>query len=100
MSANEGATIASKPKSWSAQSACSREEPQPKLRPGDQDRVRLELDLAVADPVVEEELAEAGALDPLQELLRDDLVGVDVGAVEHRDAALDDIDGLHLSPTP
>ena len=49
---------------------------------GDQDRVRLELDLAVADPVVEEELAEAGALDPLQELLGDDLVGVDVGAVE------------------
>ena len=51
----------------------------------DQDRVRLELDLAVADPVVEEELAEAGALDPLQELLRDDLVGVDVGAVEEAD---------------
>ena len=37
-------------------------------------------------PVVEEELAEAGALDPLQELLGDDLVGVDVGAVEQRDA--------------
>ena len=33
MSANDGATIASKPKSWSAQGACSREEPQPKLRP-------------------------------------------------------------------
>ena len=37
-------------------------------------------------PVEEEELAEAGALDPLQELLRHDLVGVDVGPVEHRDA--------------
>src|SRR5207253_3579046 len=31
---------------------------------GDEDRVRLQLDLAVADPVVEEELAEAGPLDP------------------------------------
>jgi hypothetical protein len=34
---------------------------------------------------VEEVLAEAGALDALEELLGDDLVGVDVGAVE-RDA--------------
>ena len=38
-------------------------------------------------PVEEQELAEAGALDALQELLRDDLVGVDVGAVERRDRA-------------
>src|SRR3954447_5497633 len=45
---------------------------------GDEDRVRLELDLAVADPVVEEELAEAAPLDPFQKLLGDDLVGVDV----------------------
>ena len=96
MSANEGATIAWKPKSWSAQGACSREEPQPKLRPGDQDRVRLELDLAVADPVVEEELAEAGPLDPLQELLGDDLVGVDVGAVQDRDLPSITSTGSHL----
>ncbi len=33
MSAKDGATIAWKPKSSSAQGACSREEPQPKLRP-------------------------------------------------------------------
>ncbi len=32
-----------------------------------------------ASPVVEEEFAVAGALDALEELLRDDLVGVDVG---------------------
>ena len=32
-----------------------------------------------AAPVVEEELAVAGALDALEELLGDDLVGVDVG---------------------
>ena len=34
-----------------------------------------------AAPVVEEEVAVAGALDALEELLGDDLVGVDVGAV-------------------
>src|SRR3954463_4522738 len=33
MSANDGATIALKPKSSSAQGACSRDEPHPKLRP-------------------------------------------------------------------
>ena len=83
MSAKLGATTALKPKSCSAQTACSREEPQPKLRPVDEDRPPgLELQALLA-PVVEQELAEARALDPLQELLRDDLVGVDVGAVEH-----------------
>ena len=34
--------------------------------------------------------AEAGALDALEELLRDDLIGVDVGAVERRDRPRDD----------
>src|SRR5262249_20170109 len=58
---------------------------------GDEDRVRLQLDLAVAEPVVEEELAEAGPLDPLEELLGDDLAGVDVGAVQNRDLALDHV---------
>ena len=98
MSENDGAMTASKPKSASAQTACSREEPRAEVRPGDEDRVGLELDLAVADPVVEEELAEAGPLDPLQELLGDDLVGVDVGAVEHRDLPLDHVDGLIGAP--
>ncbi len=42
--------------------------------------------LGVVAPVVEQELAEAGPLDALEELLRDDLVGVDVGPVEDRDA--------------
>ena len=68
------------------------------VRPGDEHRVRLELDLAVADPVVEEELAEAGPLDPLQELLGDDLVGVDVGSVEHRHVPLDHVDRPHRAP--
>src|SRR5687768_16888487 len=39
----------------------------------------VELEVGVLDPVEEEKLAEAGATDALEELLRDDLVGVDVG---------------------
>src|SRR6202021_913689 len=38
-------------------------------------------------PVVEKELAKAGALDSLQKLFRDDLVGVDVDAVQRSHAA-------------
>src|SRR5439155_25168302 len=49
----------------------------------------------VLAPVVEQERAEAGALDPLQELFGDDLIGVDVGAVEGSGAAGDAADGLH-----
>jgi len=33
MSANDGATMARKPKAVSAHGACSRDDPQPKLRP-------------------------------------------------------------------
>ena len=39
---------------------------------------------AVLPPVEEEKLAVAGALDALQELLGNDLVRIDVGAVERR----------------
>src|SRR5581483_7565078 len=53
------------------------------------------LSLLVVAPVEEEELAVAGALDPLQELLGDDLVGVDVRTVEHRHPAADDAQRLH-----
>ena len=42
----------------------------------------------VVAPGVEEERAEAGALDALEELLGDDLVGVDVGAVERHQRAV------------
>ena len=41
--------------------------------------------------------AEAGALDPLEPVARDDLVGVDVGAVERDGGAGDDDDGFHGS---
>src|SRR5689334_18394516 len=46
-------------------------------------------------PVVEQERAEAGAPDRLEVLLRDDCVGVDVGAIERRRRAGDDGEGLH-----
>ncbi len=100
MSANDGATIASKPKSWSAQGACSRDEPHPKFRPVRRIRApsasgRFSSKLGLLAPVPEQELAEAGALDPLQELLRDDLVGVDVGAVEYGRARRDAPERLH-----
>src|SRR5262249_12501623 len=51
---------------------------------GEQDRARLpvQFEVGILHPVEEEELSEARALDALQELLRNDLVGVDVGAVE------------------
>src|SRR5580704_12687224 len=60
------------------------------VAPREQDRrTRLvrgaQLEAGILHPVEEEELAVAGALDPLQELLGDDLVGVDVGALEHDD---------------
>ena len=95
MSPNDGATTTSKPYSCSAHAACSRDDPHPKFTPGEQDPrardrrvVQLEtgslLAVLVVAPVEEEELAEARPLDALQELLRDDLVGVDVRPVEHR----------------
>jgi hypothetical protein len=49
---------------------------------GHEDRVRRQLPARLLGPVEEEKLAEARALDALEELLRHDLVGVDVGAVE------------------
>jgi hypothetical protein len=51
------------------------------LRPLDEDRIARQIPAGLLGPVVEEELAEAGPLDPLEELLGDDLVGVDVVAV-------------------
>ena len=52
---------------------------------GDEDRVGRQIPARLLGPVVEQELAEAGALDALEELLGHDLVGVDVGAVEMAD---------------
>ena len=44
--------------------------------------VGVERAIVVADPVPEQKFAEARPLDPLEELLGDDLIGVDVGAIE------------------
>src|SRR3954454_13123405 len=51
--------------------------------------IAVELEARVLHPVEEEELAVAGSLDALQELLGDYLVGVDVAPVEYRDAPRD-----------
>jgi len=48
-----------------------------------------------AAPVVEEEVAVAGALDALEELLGDDLIRIDVGTVERDSVAGEDVDGMH-----
>src|SRR5467141_1866000 len=45
----------------------------------------IELEVRIGAPVVEQALRESGALDALQELLRDHLVGVDVGARQRHD---------------
>src|SRR5690606_38481420 len=72
------------------------------VRPGDQDRRALVLllvedEVAVVAPLREEPLLEPGALDLLQPVARDDLVGVDVGAVEGSRSSGDDSYGFHHS---
>ena len=106
MSAKEGPITARKPWSRSAHTACSRDEPQPKLRPttstgapaasgrlsgnsGRGDAVR------VVAPVGEEALAQARARGALQETRGDDLVGVDVVQGKDDGAAGEDAEGLH-----
>jgi hypothetical protein len=98
MSAKLGAMIASKPYCCRPHGACSREEPAAEVRPGDE-HVGAGVALVVQDevrvlpPVVEHELAEAGALDPLEVLLGHDLVGVDVGPVQRHHPALMTVTG-------
>ncbi len=55
----------------------------------------VEHEVPVVAPLREEALLEAGALDPLEPVGRDDLVGVDVGAVERHGGAGDDAYGFH-----
>src|SRR5713101_5963987 len=76
--------------------------PAAEIGAGDKHRRALELqpverEIRGLAPVVEKERAVAGALDALEELLGDDLVGVDVGAVERRHASYDVLDRLHYS---
>src|SRR6185437_12758047 len=52
-----------------------------------QDERRIDRAIGLVAPVEEGELAEAGALDPLEKLLGDNLIGVHVRPVERRDEA-------------
>src|SRR6185312_5533901 len=65
------------------------------VAPGHEDLVARQVPVGLLGPVVEQELAEARALDALEELLGDDLVGVDVVALEHADPPRDRLDRLH-----
>src|SRR5580698_11596503 len=56
-------------------------------------------DVEVVAPVVEEEVAVAGALDALEELFGDDLVGVDVGERHRNGGAGEDVDRYHACAT-
>src|SRR4029077_19133618 len=72
----------------------------PEVGTSDEDGRALELraverEIVVLRPVPEEELTVARALDPLEELLRDDLVGVDVVAIERGDRPGDHVEMLH-----
>ena len=57
----------------------------------------VEDEVAVVAPFGEQPGTETGALDALEPVRGDDLVGVDVGAVERHGAPGDDGDGLHQS---
>src|ERR1039458_2975918 len=68
--------------------------PAPVLGPVEDEGRSLRPAFVVA-PVVEEEGAVAGPLDPLQELLGNDLIGVDVGAVERDDHSVLGVERPH-----
>ena len=51
-----------------------------------------------APPIVKQELAKAGALNSFEELLGNDLVGVNVGAIERSDLAFMNAERLHDPP--
>ncbi len=70
--------------------------------PGNQDRCAgvalvVEHEVAIVAPRREQALLEAGALDALQPLGRDDLIGVDVAAAQRHPATRDDMYGLHCA---
>ena len=62
-----------------------------------QDERRVGRAVGVVAPVVEEELTEARSLDALEELLRDDLVCVNVRAFERNGDAFVNSEGKHDS---
>jgi hypothetical protein len=74
----------------------------PEVRSGEEDPRAVvpgpvELEIGILAPVEEQELPVPGPLDPLEELLRDDLVGVDVGPVEHGGDGRERVERLHAA---
>mgnify|MGYP000750722315 CR=1 FL=1 len=63
--------------------------------PAIEDEARVRLTLGILCPIPEEERSKAGALNALEELLRNDLVGVDIGPRQGGHLTRDDGDGLH-----
>ncbi len=106
MSAKAVLTTASRPPAWSAHTACSREEPQPKLRPATRTRApsasgRFRANpgfgapVLLPPPVGEERPAEALARRGDEKAGRDDLVGVHVLGGKDDGAGADLADGFH-----
>jgi hypothetical protein len=58
---------------------------------------RIVLAIAGATPIEQQKLAEPGALDPLQKLLRNDLVGINIGPMKRSDATCVNANGFHGS---
>jgi hypothetical protein len=68
---------------------------------GDENRrasvlLAVEHEVGFVAPLREEALLEAGALDALEPVARDDLVGVDIGSVERDRGAGDDAYCVHV----
>src|SRR5215468_10355923 len=99
MSPNEVEITQRMPKSISAQGACSREEPQPKLSPATrilaligrlvEDEIRILAAVVAIAFLREQPRAEPGTLDGLEILLGDDHVGIDVDHAQRRRDAIE-----------
>ena len=109
ISANSGAITARKPASSSAHTACSRELPHPKLLRATKidapwyrglfsTKSLFSLPSRITPPIDKQPAPQPGAHDRLEELLRDDLIGIDIGAIERRYHPGKIFELLHLSP--
>src|SRR5690348_17052860 len=58
----------------------------------------VKYEVPLVAPLRKQSLAETGPLDPFQPVARDDLIGVDVGAVQRNRGARDHPDRFHQCP--
>jgi len=58
---------------------------------------RVVLAIAGAAPIEQQKLAEPGALNPLQKLLGNDLIGINIGPMKRRNTTFVDANGFHGS---